>query len=383
MIIKFYRILFGYLRIRFKGDFKERALSLCANNGIILWGTRLTDNTIESSISVKDFKYLKLISRGKGIRVHIVKKMGIPFITERYKKRIGILIGAVLFFAFLSFMSQFIWIIDIEGNNKVTDKQIISACESIGIVEGIRKNSIYPKAEREKLMLKLDGVAWASLNIEGSRLTVNVTETKEKDEEKFMYSNLKATSDGIIEKIDIVSGTSVVNVGQAVKKGDLLVSGIIETADGTRFVKSKGSIIAKSQKEIAFRENFKQKPIIPTGKIRTKYVLEIYKAKIPLYLGQEYGLYETKHKIKPLKLFTEKLPIRIYEKNFIFKRERSITYSYEKLCERLEGELLKEENIKVINKEFKTDKNGVTLTALVEIRENIAIGDILIINAGN
>ena len=68
-----------------------------------------------------------------------------------------------------------------------------------------------------------------------------------------------ATADGIIKKMDIVSGNSVVKVGQAVKKGDLLVSGIIETVDGTRFVKSKGTVLATSEKEITLRENFKQK----------------------------------------------------------------------------------------------------------------------------
>ena len=45
--------------------------------------------------------------------------------------------------------------------------------------------------------------------------------------------------------MDITSGTSVVSVGQAVKKGDLLVSGIIETADVTRFVNSRGKVYAK------------------------------------------------------------------------------------------------------------------------------------------
>lgn len=387
MIIKFYRILFGYLRVRFDGDFKERILSLCAQNGITLWATRLKEEKIESNISVREFKRLRTIVRGKGIKAHIVKKRGVPFVTNRYKRRYGILAGVVAFFLIIGLMSDYIWIIDVNGNNKITDEYIISACNSIGIKNGIRKDSIYPKIEREKLMLKLEGIAWASLNIEGSRLTVNVTETKEKDKETEKFSNLKANADGVIKKLDIVSGTSVVKVGQAVMKGDLLVSGIIETVDGTRFVKSKGEIIALSQNEIVLKEDYKQKPLILTGEIKSKYVLEIFGLKIPLYLGCEKRLYESSAKQTKLKIFGTTVPVSVYKKSFSFQKEQPIKYSYDKLCQRLENKLEKQlkniEGARVIKKEFLEDGKGVTLKALIEREENIAVSDILLINAGN
>lgn len=387
MFIKFYRILFGYLRVRFDGDFKERILSLCAQNGIVLWSTKLKGEKIETNISVREFKHLRTIVRGKGIKAHIVKKRGVPFVTNRYKRRYGILAGVIAFFLIIGLMSDYIWIIDVNGNNKITDKYILSACNSIGIKNGIRKDSIYPKIEREKLMLKLEGIAWASLNIEGSRLTVNVTETKEKDKETEKFSNLKASADGVIKKIDIVSGTSVVKVGQAVMKGDLLVSGIIETVDGTRFVKSKGEIIALSQKEIVLKEDYKQKPLIFTGEIKTKRVLEIFGLKIPLYLGTEKGSYESSEKQMKLKIFGTTVPVSIYKKSFSFQKEQTIKYNYEKLCQRLENkfekELHKDEGARVIKKEFIENENGITLKALLEREENIAVSDILLINAGN
>ncbi len=387
MIIRFYRILLGYLRVRFEGDFKERILSVCAQNGITLWATRLKDQKIESNISVRDFRVLRRVASGKGVRVHIVKKRGIPFITNRYKKRYGILAGVILFFFLLGFMSEFIWIIDVNGNRKISGKQILSACQSIGITQGIKKNSIYPKAEREKLMLKLEGIAWASLNIEGSRLTVNVTETKEKDNQTQKFNNLKAGADGIIKKLDIVSGTSVVSVGQAVKKGDLLVSGIVETADGTRFTKAKGEVLAVSQNEIVLYEEYEQKPLIPIGKVKVKRIIEIFGLKIPLYLGEEKGLFETNEKQKNLQLFGCALPIKIYSKTFSFQKQEKISFDYEKLCQRLENKLKDEladsEIEKVIKKDFSNDEKGVTLRVIIEKEENIAVSDILLINAGN
>lgn len=383
MIISLYRIIFGFLRVQFYGDLKERALTLCAQNGITLWGNELKEGKIECFISVREFRYLRVLARGKEIRVHIVKKYGLPFITNRYKKRIGILVGAAVFIFILQFMSGYIWIIDVNGNEKIKEKTVIDACESIGITEGIRKNSIYPKLEREKLMLELDGVAWSSINIEGCRLTVNITETKEKDKQTDEYTNLLATADGIIEKIDIVSGTSVVSVGQAVKKGDLLVSGIVETVTGTRFVKSKGTVLARSQREIILKEDFKQKSLVPFGKVKTKRVIEFFGLKVPLYLGSEKGIYKTERTIKNLKLFSSNLPIKIYENKFTFQREISITYERDKIAQILEKNLESKDGIKVLTKEFIESEKGIKLKAVVEKKENIAKSHKLIINAGN
>ena len=386
MIIFLYRIVFGFLRVCIYGDFKERALTLCAQNGITLWNNRLKEGKIECNILVKDFRLLRSVLRGNGVKVHILKKRGVPFILNRYRKRSGILVGAVLFFAIIQLMSGNIWIIDVEGNSKVSTAKILSACHSVGLDIGIRKDSFYPKLKREELMLKLDGVAWSSLNVEGSRLTVNVTAIKESDKEK-TYSNLKAASDGIIEKMDITSGTSVVSVGQAVKKGDLLVSGIIETTDVTRFVNSRGKVYAKTKEEIVLSENYSQKHSVPTGKTKTKTVIEAFDFKIPLYLGTEKGPFETEKSGKNLKLFSANLPIKIHTKKYTFLKEESVTYSYDELCSRLEKRLneqmKKTENGELNTKEFIKTEKGVDLKAVIEKNQNIAIEDNLIISAGN
>ncbi len=383
MIISFYRIMGGFLKVLFYGDFKERALSVCAQNGIAVWGTKLKDEKIECFISVKDFRILRKIGKGKGFRVHILKKIGFPFVVSRYRHRYGIIAGAIIIFSVLQLMTGYIWIIDIKGNEKIKTKAVISACESIGIYEGIRKSTIYPKAEREKLMLKLDGVAWCSINIEGSRLSINITESEEKANKEESFNNLKASADGIIEKMDIVSGTSEVNVGQAGKKGDLLVSGIVETADGTRFVNAKGTVTAKSQTELKFTEKFSQVYTYPTGKIKIKKVLELYGIKAPLYLGEEHGKYNVTQKTECLKLFGCNLPIRLHSKSFVLKKDERVNLSYEKLCERLEKRLKKETDAKILSKEFSSNKKGVTLTAIVEKNENIAVSEKILINTGN
>ena len=50
----------------------------------------------------------------------------------------------------------------------------------------------------------------------------------------------------------------LVKVGQEVKQGDILVSGIIEKADETLFLASKGQILVKQTKELEYKEKYTQ-----------------------------------------------------------------------------------------------------------------------------
>lgn len=374
-----YRFLSGYVTVLFSGEFCEKILNLTAKNRISLWNSRLTKKGIESCILAKDFKKLHKIIRDSDIRVHILKKHGIPFKTAKYNKRIGLFAGAVLFFAFLKIMSGFIWIIDVTGNETVKTEDILAACNKIGIKEGIKQSKINPKTERERLLLEIDSLAWASLNIESCRLTINVSETKNKENNSSAPCNLKAKADGIIKKIDVVSGNCVVKTGDAVKSGDVLVSGIIERESGTQFVRSAGTVIAETTRNITVNGNYKTKKTLESGKTKTKKVLELFTIKIPLFLGSETDEYTSKTSVKALKLFGQQLPIRIYDKKFSFLETYEITLNREQLCEQLEKELaenLKKEGIKnynVLNREFTDTDGGIKLTALISAEENIAL----------
>jgi hypothetical protein len=67
----------------------------------------------------------------------------------------------------------------------------------------------------------------------------------------------------------------------------VLISGIIESENDTKFVKSRGKIIADTVNAVILTQDYNFKESRLTGKQKTKKVLEIFTLKIPLYLGQE------------------------------------------------------------------------------------------------
>ena len=389
MVVWLYRFIFGRLSIKFYGDFPEKALNLCAENGITLWNSKFKEGSIIANITVKDFYILRYIFKGMGIRIHILHKSGLPFIINRYKKRPGLLIGAIIFIVILQILSSFVWVIDIEGNSITKTQDILNACEKIGIRTGMKVNDVHSKVQREKLLLELDSLSWAALNVEGSRLTINVTETKKEKNEDKKPCNLKAKSDGIIKKIDVTSGNSVVSVGDVVKKGDILVSGIIENVGGTRFVYSKGTVIAEVEKTFTLEEKYKKTVYTENGKSKTKEVLEVFGLKIPLFLGSETHTYKEVSDIKNYEFFGKTLPIKLYKKQFIYTEKTEITRDKEELVEILTEEMNnvikkeKGENLKITDKDFTYQPDGVILKFKLKSYENIAYCDYLLINAGN
>ena len=384
-----YRFIIGFLEVEFSGDIAEVILNICAKNGISLWNSKRKGKKIRCHITVRDFKALPNAAKKSGIRVHILKKQGLPFIINRYKKRFGIPAGAALFFSVLQIMSCFVWTVEVSGNKNVPESEILAACEKIGIKEGVLKSKINPQISKQELLLSLDSLAWASVNIEGCRATVNVTETKEKAEDNSVPSNLKATADGIITKIDVTSGNCVVKAGDTVAKGELLVSGVIERADSTRFVHSSGSITARTERVIEVSAYYNRTVSEKTGPVKKRRALSFFGIRIPLYLGRVNGNFESRSEMKEASLFGKKLPIRLYTKYCEITDEKKITVTKDELLNELKGLLTQaanRENItdfEVKNREFDEIKGGISLKAVISAEENIAEQEILLFNTGN
>ena len=375
-----YRFFLGVLEIEVYGIYPEKMLNLCEKHKISVWDIRFQKGKICCKINVKDFKKLPKIFKKQGVRLHILKRWGLPFFTNKYKRRFGVFAGLLIFVFMLNFLSSFVWVIEVRGNKIVSDFEIINDCQKIGVNEGITTKGFDAKNKAQELLLLSDRLSWASFNIEGCVLTVDVTEITPKDEGEFLASNLVADSDGIIKHIDVTVGNCVVKVGDTVKKGDVLVSGIIEDENGTKFVKSRGKIIAETVTVTEASQNYIVKESVLTGKQKTKTVLEAFSFKIPLYLGTEKCEYESNYSAKNLKLFGNAIPIRLHKKRFIFKEMREVKLSFDSACERLTKQIEEKYPNAEIKKEFFDNYTFATIHAKIYESRDIAVSQNLIFN---
>ena len=213
-------------------------------------------------------------------QINIIKKCGLIFIIKKYFKRAGLLIGVIMFFSTLYVLSLFVWNVSVTGNERVSKTEILSNCKEIGVENGVLLSKIDSQLYREMLLLKSPELSWCSLNIEGSKVTVNVSEIS-KNSNMDIPSNIVSDCDGIITDIYVESGVANVEKGQVVCRGDLLVSGISQLNSVNQFVKSKAVITAEIRESISVKGEFSGEKLVETGEVKQRNLLELFRLKIP------------------------------------------------------------------------------------------------------
>lgn len=391
MILFIYRLLCGYLYVRVKAKNPEKLLNLCAKKGISIWRITIKKDIIYFKIGITSFKRLRKFKREVPARIHITKKVGLPFFIAKNKNRYGFVTGFALFLAIIYFMSGSVWNICISGNKNIKSSDILKSLEEIGIFEGARINKIDPNEKRNELLLKQEGLSWAAINIEGSKVTVDVTETKEYEEKSTVPSNLISSEDGIIKKIEVKSGVTAVKVGDTVQKGQLLVSGTREYDDGSvGFVRSRGEIYAEVEYSFTTVQPLKVTEFLKTGESETKKVLNFFGFSVPLYLGgieKPYISYIEDEKVSSGNSY---LPIKIHSKKFYKTKE--VTYELtparaEKRAKKSAEEKIQNliKNGEIISKKQKTqlDDKNLILTTEIKCLKDVVFEEKLLLDTSN
>jgi similar to stage IV sporulation protein len=229
MLLKLLNWLRGYLIIRIQGTAPERFINLCSNKKIFIWDLKQTDNQYEFHIVAKNYKQLKPVARKTGIVPRIIHKSGLPFLMHRYKKRVGFFAGTLICIVLVYIMSLFVWDINVLGGSKYTPEAMLEFLKDNEVSTGIRKSEVNCQEIEERIRLAYNDIGWVSAEMKGTRLIIKITETNmpAPAQEAIAPSHIVVTKDAIIKKIITRAGTPQVREGDVVKKGDILVSGIL------------------------------------------------------------------------------------------------------------------------------------------------------------
>lgn len=236
----------GCLRIRVEGDFVERFVNMCSYHKIEIWNLTAGESGYEMNLFASDFRKLKPYLRKTNSKVTIKEREGFPFFLHRNRKRVLFLIGAMICIFLLYASTFYLWGIEINGNLYCTEEVILENLRTQNIVLGMRKERIDCDAIVQYLREKFDNITWASAYLTGTKLMIHIKENNEVEEkfvEREMGRNIVADYDGMITEIMTRSGTPMVHSGDVVKKGDLLVLGIIEVQNDAGEVIEEKSVI--------------------------------------------------------------------------------------------------------------------------------------------
>lgn len=158
--ILIYYIL-GYVNISVEGYFIERFINICISKRILLWNLkRKKSSFLYANIGLKEFKKIKEIAKITKCRVKIEKKKGLPFILHRYKKRKIFFASLIIIVLFIFGISNFVWNIEIIGNNTIPTEEITRGINESGLKLGMLKQKIDTKEIINNLRLQRNDIAW-------------------------------------------------------------------------------------------------------------------------------------------------------------------------------------------------------------------------------
>ncbi|MBO5934022.1 MAG: sporulation protein YqfD [Clostridia bacterium] len=313
-LIRFIRFLRGYVVFTCTGGFPERFINLCSLNGINLWDAKSTGGVLSAKTTVSCYKNIRRCVRKSGMKIRICKKCGLPFLIQPYIKRKGLAAGLVISAVMLVYLCSCVWTFDVSGNEKFTDEQILKIAQMHDINIGSFSRNTDPKKIQTAVKSEIDGISWFSVNINGSHVSLEVSESSGSDEiiDYDTPCNIISDTDGELLHLEAHTGTPALKAGSAVTKGDLLISGVMEKTDGTPyFVHARGTAVIRTNQKVSAEIplNTKTQQI---SDIRSRYSLYIFGLEIPLsakrtadFVIRRSSMLDFRQKALPVGLITE------------------------------------------------------------------------------
>ena len=299
LLVRIITYIKGFVRISVAGRFTERFLNICMNRNIYVWDIKPHDKeTMHLNMTIKGFKKIPPIAYKSRTRVHVISRHGLPFFVNKYKKRKVFLISGTVAIALLVYITSFVWVIDVEGNEKVKTETIIEALEENGFKTGIIRYGNDISTLQNKMMLSIDELSWFWVEIKGTRAIVKVKEKTPIPQivDRHIPCNIVASNSGVITEINATYGEKLAKIGDVVKKGDLLIGGISNTKyDGIHYLHSSGVVKARTYHKKASDYPLVKEVFSKTGKKISKKTINFFGFRVKLY-SRENSPYEYSEK---------------------------------------------------------------------------------------
>lgn len=313
----------GYVIIRIEGLYLEKFINYCIEREIYLWNIRrLNYTTLEAYVGIKGFKSLRRVARRAGCKVYLSQKNGYPFWAHKIKKRKMLLVGAFFSLMLLILSSTFIYNIDVIGNERVMDEEILDYLQEAGLKPGANRYVVDLREIENLLLVEFPELAWVGIDLKGVYAKVEVVEKVAPPPkiDKETPTDVVATKNGVIDRVIARNGDAMVKKGDIVEAGDLLITGIVtrQYMENPMYVHAYGEVYAKTyyeaNKSMALVEIKKHK----TGEKFSRRALKF--GEIQLSLGGNnlpFTNYIIEQNNKSLSIWRNiKLPVEIIVENY-------------------------------------------------------------------
>ena len=329
-------------------------------------------------VDYEDFRRIR--RRYETIIIKHYGKNGIKYFLKKNRYIIICLIYSLFLLRLLS-----LTIFDIRVNtSSIEIKNIILSSLKENGIDIYKKKKRFEEIEfvKEKILSNnKDKIEWLEIREKGCVYIVDVTPRIEKSVIKDNNSSsIVAKRDGVIKHINVTKGTKIKELGEYVKKGEVIISGnILKDENLVNTVRADGEVYAETWYFVNTSIPFKYKKYIDTGKVVNHYYLSIFGKKMTL-LGK-YESNNTKNSDellinKPFLLFSlHREKKRIYKSEIItLTKDEAYRLALEESELKIKSRLKDKEYLiskNVLKKEVKSSK--IKIEVFFKVYENIGV----------
>lgn len=323
------------------------------------------------------------VCRKNRINIEKTRAFGVPHLLYSYRKRWGLAVGAIIAAFIMLVSDDYLWDIRVTGNEKLTYSYVVEALAENGFSVGSRLDGLDIDRTETLTLLNSEGISWMSINMNGTVAEVQIRESAEPPEKTEMRpANIIAARDGQIEYFEIFSGEPAVKAGSAVRRGDLLVSGVRDRKNGGfSLTRAEGRVFALTERhfEVSVPLEYSRKTVKESRTVG-KYInffskeIKIFKRDTPN--GENC---DTIDNVEVLRFFGGvKLPIGIRTVSAIISEEKTerrtdaeaMEIAYYQLSREMDRELSEAQILKK-TVEFELTEDSYILRCTVRCIENI------------
>lgn len=370
----------GAVRFEAFGGYPERFLSEAAEREIAVWDTARQGVSLIGHCCAAEYRRLRPVAKKSGVRLRVTRRRGLPFLLRPFRLRWGLAVGAVAAIAILQLLAGRVWVITVEGNEQVSDREILQVLEPLGVAVGADFGRVDIPAVQLAALRQLPTLGWLTVNQSGSTVQVLVREKQVSVPlEDDAPANVVAAADGIVRRITVADGQAAVKVGDAVTKGTLLISGVTDSAVGPLLRRAQGSVLAQTVETVTVTVPLHESVTVPqVAALRPTAVF--FGVHIPLYTNRATEeAYTEEHEEVRLRAKGKALPIGWTLTKRIVQRQETVVRTAEEARAEAYRRLQEQEAaMTAVTVEDKrvteaVDADGVTVTAVYTLVRELGV----------
>lgn len=286
--MNFWRSLQGTVRLRITAADPGGTLRALQNRSFALEDVVIVDDlTILFTVRRKDAKALQVLLNQRGEKTEYLSENGLYWTIRRILRRPVLVFGLAFLMMFSLFMSSRIFFFRVEGNVSIPTRLILEAASECGIGFGASRREVRSEKMKNALLAAIPELQWAGINTSGCVATISVRERQEgiTAEDVKRVSSIVAARDGVIQELVVTKGSPACKVGQAIKAGQVLISGYTDCGLTIRAQRAQGEVYAQTNRSVQMLSPTQWQQRGEEAAAETKFALIIGKKRINFYQG--------------------------------------------------------------------------------------------------